>query len=113
LKNLEILEREGLAERAKQRGRQLLAGLQSLRESPNVGDVRGLGLMIGVEFTNPDGSPGGSISNAVKKACFDKNLLLLQCGTYHQVIRWIPPIDATAAEISEAVEIFGEALRTV
>src|SRR3972149_584103 len=50
LKNLEILEREGGAEQAKQRGRQLLAGLQSLQEQPRVGDVRGLGLMCAVEF---------------------------------------------------------------
>jgi 4-aminobutyrate aminotransferase-like enzyme len=38
---------------------------------------------------------------------------VLSCGTAHQVIRWIPPLDATAAEIAEGVEIFGEALRTV
>ena len=43
----------------------------------------------------------------------DLGLLVLTCGMAAQVIRWIPPIDATAAEISEAVEIFGEALRTV
>jgi 4-aminobutyrate aminotransferase-like enzyme len=40
-------------------------------------------------------------------------LLVLTCGSTGQVIRWIPPIDATSAEISEAVEIFGEAVRTV
>jgi 4-aminobutyrate aminotransferase len=43
----------------------------------------------------------------------DLGLLVLTCGLAGQVVRWIPPIDVTPAEITEAVEIFGEALRTV
>ena len=43
-------------------------------------------------------------------ACADAGLLVLTCGRAHEVVRWIPPLDVTAAEIAEAVEIFGETL---
>ena len=51
-------------------------------------------------------STGGAVSNAVKKGCFDRNLLLLQCGTYHQVIRWVPPLIVDENQIHTALEIF-------
>ena len=53
------------------------------------------------------------LATALVARCAELGLLVLSCGTAHQVIRWIPPLDATAAEISEGTEIFGEALRTV
>jgi 4-aminobutyrate aminotransferase len=43
-------------------------------------------------------------------ACADAGLLILTCGRQHEVVRWIPPLDVSAAEIAEAVEIFGETL---
>ena len=43
-------------------------------------------------------------------ACADAGLLVLTCGSQHETVRWIPPLDVTAAEIAEAVEIFGETL---
>jgi 4-aminobutyrate aminotransferase len=46
-------------------------------------------------------------------ASADAGLLVLLCGRDHQVVRWIPPLDVTAAEIAEAVEIFGEALGSI
>jgi 4-aminobutyrate aminotransferase-like enzyme len=57
--------------------------------------------------------PDGALAKALIAKAADLGLLVLTCGMSGQVIRWIPPIDATAAEISEAVEIFGEALRSV
>jgi 4-aminobutyrate aminotransferase-like enzyme len=45
--------------------------------------------------------------------CAELGLLVLSCGHAHQVIRFVAPLDVTAAEIAEGVEIFGEALRTV
>ncbi len=81
-------------------GKILMAGLKKIQQKhPIIGDVRGLGLMVGVEFTTPDGNPGSDISNEVKKFCLDHNLLLLQCGTYHQVIRWIPPLVVNQSQI--------------
>ncbi len=109
---IEVLK-DGVVENAARMGELLMAGLKKIqRGCPLVGDVRGLGLMVGVEFTNPDGTPGGALSNAVKKACLEQDLLLLQCGTYHQVIRWIPPLIADAQQIQTALEIFERAVAT-
>jgi 4-aminobutyrate aminotransferase len=69
-----------------------------------------MGLMVGVEFTTPDGNPSSDISNEVKKFCLDNNLLLLQCGTYHQVVRWIPPLVVNQEQIETALDIFEKAV---
>jgi 4-aminobutyrate aminotransferase len=112
---LETIADERLVENAAARGEELRAGLARIAaEEPRIGDVRGPGLMVGVEFVK-DGAerePDGVTPKAVIARAADLGLLLLTCGTSGQAIRWIPPIDVTAAEISEAVEIFGEALRT-
>jgi len=87
---IEVLK-DGVVENAAKLGPVLMYGLKKIQKKyPIIGEVRGLGLMVGVEFTNPDGSPGSKVSDAVKKQCMDDGLLLMQCGTYHQVIRWIP-----------------------
>jgi 4-aminobutyrate aminotransferase-like enzyme len=59
------------------------------------------------------GEPDGDLATALVARSAELGLLVLSCGHAHQVVRWIPPIDVSSAEISEAVEIFGEALRTV
>jgi 4-aminobutyrate aminotransferase-like enzyme len=71
--------------------------------------------MIGVEFVRDRSTrePDGSLPDSLIATCADHGLLLLTCGTQHEVIRWIPPLDVTAAEISEAVEIFGESLASI
>jgi 4-aminobutyrate aminotransferase-like enzyme len=71
--------------------------------------------MIGVEFVRDRSTrePDVTLPDQLIAACADNGLLLLSCGTRHEVVRWIPPLDVTAAEISEAVEIFGESLGAV
>ena len=113
---LETIAAERLVENAAARGAELRAGLDRIAaEEPRSGDVRGPGLMIGVEFVTDRETrePDGAMAKAVIARAADLGLLLLTCGLSGQVIRWIPPIDATAAEISEGVEIFGEALRSL
>ena len=76
-----------------------------------MGDVRGLGLMIGTEFT-VKGKPAEKAS--IKKlvhACEERGLLLLSCGTYDNTIRWIPPLIVNEAQVNDALRIFGEALK--
>jgi 4-aminobutyrate aminotransferase len=113
---LETIADEGLVENAAARGAELKAGLARIAaEEPRIGDVRGPGLMIGVEFVK-DGTtrePDGATAKTAIARAADLGLLLLTCGSSGQTIRWIPPIDVTAAEVSEAVEIFGETLRTI
>jgi 4-aminobutyrate aminotransferase len=112
---LETIEREGLIANAAARGAELTDGLRRLgAEESRIGDVRGPGLMIGVEFV-ADGSArsAGATVAALLERSADLGLLVLSCGIEHQVVRWIPPLDVTPAEISEGLELFGEALRTV
>lgn len=81
-------------------------------ECPGIGQVRGLGLMVGVEFTTSDGRPDTDTAKAVGKKCLEKGLMLLTCGTYENVIRWIPPLIVTEEQIEEALDIFEKALRS-
>ena len=113
---LDTIEGDGLVANAAARGAELRAGLARLAaEDERIGDVRGPGLMIGVEFVTdaprrrPTGrSWTGSWPGRRTWACSS-----CRAGPQHQVVRWIPPLDVSAAEMSEALEIFGEALRTV
>ncbi len=113
---LETIRSEGLVENAAARGEELRAGLERIAaEDDRIGDIRGPGMMIGVEFVRDRSTrePDGSLPDRLSAACADHGLLVLTCGSQHEVVRWIPPLDVTAAEISEAVEIFGESLATI
>ena len=113
---LETIRAEGLVENAVARGAELLAGLQRVAaEDDRIGDVRGPGLMVGVEFVldRATREPDGTLPDRLSAACADAGLLLLTCGPKHEVVRWLPPLDVSAAEISEAVEIFGETLAAI
>ena len=108
---VEVIQEEGLAENAAARGQQLLQGLQELQaESPVLGDVRGRGLMVGCEFTSPAGKPDPTTASAVQQACLARGLLLLTCGTYNNVVRWIPPLIVTPEQVDWALGVFAEAL---
>ena len=108
-----VMRDEDLPGNASRQGEKLLEGLRELQaEYPMIGDVRGRGLMVGVEFAK-DGHPDKDAAKAVQKACLDRDLLLLTCGTYDNVIRWIPPLVVTQAQIEEALGIFAEALGSV
>ncbi len=113
---LETIRSEGLVENAAARGEELRAGLERIAaEDDRIGDIRGPGMMIGVEFVRDRSTrePDGSLPDRLSAACADNGLLVLTCGSQHEVMRWIPPLDVTAAEISEAVEIFGESLAAI
>ena len=113
---LETIRSEGLVENAVARGDELRAGLERIAaEDDRIGDIRGPGLMIGVEFVRDRTTrePDGTLPDRLSAACADRGLLVLTCGSEHEVVRWIPPLDVSAAEISEAVEIFGESLAAI
>ena len=110
---IRVIRDEGLVANAAARGRQLLDGLEELQgRYPIFGDVRGLGLMIGVEMSLPgERVPAPEIVKHIQKACLARNLLLLNCGTYGNVIRWIPPLVVTEQQINEGLAIFEEAVQ--
>jgi adenosylmethionine-8-amino-7-oxononanoate aminotransferase len=111
LKNLEILERENLVEQAKQRGQSLLKGLQSLMEFPQVGDVRGLGLMAAVEFVadRKSKAPAG-IGAKVQRACLERGLFTRIVG---DTVVLAPPLVISEAEVAKIVDILGQALDSI
>jgi 4-aminobutyrate aminotransferase len=110
---LETIERDDLVANAAARGDELSAGLRALMaRDERIGDVRGPGLMIGLELVRDrvTREPDAELATAIMQRCADLGLLLLTCGTAHNVIRWIPPLDVTAAEVNEALGIFETAL---
>jgi len=110
---INVMRDEKLPENAARQGDRLMDGLKSLQaEFPIIGDVRGRGLMVGVEFTR-DNQPDKMAAKAVQNACLANDLLLLTCGTYDNIIRWIPPLIVNGVQIDEAVQIFAEALGAV
>lgn len=110
---IDTIQQENLTENASMRGQQLQEGLQQLQQQyPVMGDIRGKGLMTAVEFTTPSGKPDAVTTNKVLQDCLSDHLLLLSCGTYKNVIRWIPPLVVSETEISAALRIFEKALAT-
>ena len=102
---------EGLIDNAVTIGTSLKAGLEQLTvKYPVIGDVRGLGLMIGVEFVSNDGegTPDPELRDKVMQECFAKGLLLLGCG--ESTLRFCPPLIVTEQESGTAVKIFDTAI---
>ncbi|RSN65689.1 aspartate aminotransferase family protein [Amycolatopsis sp. WAC 04182] len=111
---LEVIQQEGLVENAAERGRQLLEGVRVIADkSPSIGDVRGLGLLVGSEFTTPDGEPDTAKAQAAQKAASSNGLLLLTCGAYMNVVRMVPPLIVDSAQVDEALRIWGDVVAGV
>jgi 4-aminobutyrate aminotransferase len=111
---IKAMRDEKMPENARVRGQQLMNQLlRAQLDFPVIGDVRGLGLMIGVEFRTPERKPDKATTKAVVQACFERKLMLLTCGTYDNVIRLIPPLVVTEKQVDEAADIFIDALRFV
>jgi 4-aminobutyrate aminotransferase len=112
---VKAMKEEKMLDNACARGTQLQTGLRKLQEEyPQLGDVRGLGLMIGTEF-EIDGKyqKAKGLVKSIVKAAEDRGLLLLTCGTYDSTVRWIPPLNVTETQVNDALNIFGESLKQV
>jgi 4-aminobutyrate aminotransferase len=108
---IRVIKDEHLLENALRMGDRLLEQLRELQTRFTViGDVRGLGLMLGAELTAPDGTPAAALAKAVVKECLGERLLLLTCGPWDNTVRWIPPLIVSAEQIDQAVGIFAAAL---
>ena len=110
---LETIRAERLVENSAARGAELMAGLHAIAaHDPRIGDVRGLGLMIGVEFVRDRATrePDGALCEEVIQGCADAGLLIISCGVEHNVIRWIAPLNVSPEEIDEALGVFSRVL---
>ncbi len=111
LATLEVIEKEKLVQNAAKMGDYLQQQLSSLlAELPITVDIRGAGLMVGVEFDR-DGQPDSDMAKSLQSDCLERGLMLLICGTGGNVIRWNPPLNVSVEEIDSALEIFQAAVQ--
>jgi 4-aminobutyrate aminotransferase len=112
---LDVIEDDDLVGNARERGAQFLTGLRQLAASrPSIGDVRGLGLMLALEFIKPgegDGRvPNPDLPKRVIGEALARKLIVLSAGSYANVVRIIPPLVTTADEVDQGLSILDEAL---
>jgi 4-aminobutyrate aminotransferase/(S)-3-amino-2-methylpropionate transaminase len=112
LASIEVFETEGLIERANEIGSFLTSRLADLQAADaRIGDVRGHGAMIAVEFVDPaTGDPDAALTGAVAKACIAEGVIVLTCGTYGNVIRFLPPLSIPDALLHEGIDVVAAAL---
>lgn len=106
LATLQVFEEEGVLENVRARGKQAMDHLASVAErSPFLGDLRGKGLMIGLEFVDPGqgGARGGAFVRQVLEECLRQGLLLYPAGREGHVLRFIPPLTVTRDELEEGL----------
>lgn len=114
LKTIEIMERDHLADRSLEIGEKVQAAYKKWMEKYDVvGDVRGLGGMIGIEFVTDKKSkaPNGEIVAKIVQNAVHKGLMLENCGTYGQVIRFLAPLVMTDEQLEAGLGIFEEAIK--
>ncbi|MCT2583345.1 aspartate aminotransferase family protein [Actinophytocola gossypii] len=111
LATLDVVQSEGLVDNAAAMGTRLREGLAKVAaDVPAIGDVRGLGLMLGNEFVDSDGAPDAAAATRVQQAASAAGLLLLTCGAAGNVVRMIPPLVVNAEQIDEGLGLWREAV---
>jgi 4-aminobutyrate aminotransferase len=114
LATLDVIQDEKLVENSAERGAELRSALRGVAaRHPAITDVRGLGLMLGNEFRDPDGNPDGATAVAVQQEAARRGLLLLTCGAWNQVVRFIPALVVDSEQVSEAASIWEQSVEAV
>jgi 4-aminobutyrate aminotransferase-like enzyme len=111
---LDIVDDEGLQENARLRGERLIAGLRALEtQHACVGDVRGMGLFLGVELINADGSEATQICSYVKNRMRDHRILIGSEGPKDNILKIRPPLTIDDQDVDMILEVFGRVLDEV
>lgn len=114
LATMDVVEEEKLVANAAERGEQLYERLDAFKkEYAWIDDLRGKGLMLGMEIANGPDRPRADIAQKLTEAAEHRGLLLLRCGTAGQIVRWLPPLVVSADEIDDAADRFNKVLETV
>jgi 4-aminobutyrate aminotransferase-like enzyme len=107
LATIDVMSEPGFLDNVRARGQQLRDALAELQQfHPVLRQVRGPGLMVGTSFDDP-----ARVPKVVQHCLHEGRLILMNAGTYGNVIRWMPPLVVTADEIGEAVQVFANALK--
>jgi diaminobutyrate-2-oxoglutarate transaminase len=112
---IELFQRDDILAGVRLRGSELAERLDALRRRhPAVAQTRGRGLMWGAELADPrSGQPDGALARAVQRACLERGLIVEVGGREDSVVRFLPPLNVSAAEIAIAADILDEALAAV
>lgn len=115
LKTIEIMEREDLAARSRQIGEKVMERAKAWQKKyPVLGDVRGLGAMIGLEFVTDQKTktPNGALVTAMVQECAQHGLLIENAGRWGQVVRFLAPLVITDAQLEKGLDILEAASQT-
>ena len=112
LASIEVLKEEQLLENAQKLGAYALEELDKLKQKhPVIREVRGVGLMIGIELMDPKTkNPDGKAVMEVLDDCLKQGVLFYLCGNSGEVIRMIPPLTVTKEQIDEGIKVLDQAL---
>jgi 4-aminobutyrate aminotransferase len=112
---LDVIEEEDLCNRANDLGSRLKQRLESIRErTPEIVDIRGPGFMVAAELNTADGiTPNPEMANAIRAEALSRGLVLLTCGVYGNVIRFLAPITIPDAIFAEAMDILEASIDAV
>jgi len=114
LASIEVFETEDLPQRAREVGEILLSRLTAMQAGDaRIGDVRGRGAMVAAEFVDPaTGDPDAALTAAVAKECIARGVIVLTCGTYGNVIRFLPPLSIGDDLLNEGLDVLADVLAT-
>ncbi|MGO2932282.1 4-aminobutyrate--2-oxoglutarate transaminase [Microbacterium sp.] len=109
---IDAFENDGLIERAQHIGSILGDRLRAMQtDDPRIGDVRGRGAMTAIEFVDPEtNAPDAALAGAVARACIQSGVIVLTCGTYGNVIRFLPPLSIGDDLLNEGLDVLADAL---
>ncbi|MFZ4842858.1 4-aminobutyrate--2-oxoglutarate transaminase [Mycetocola saprophilus] len=112
LASIDAFEQDGLIEAAQRIEQQITSAfLAAQTTDARIGDVRGRGAMIAIEFVNPEtGEPDAALTGAIAKAAHNQGVIVLTCGTYGNVIRFLPPLTISEELLAEGLSIVLDAL---
>lgn len=109
---IEVIQRQKLLDKATMGGVRALDRLRKIAATfPVIGDVRGFGHMIGIEFVDKLGEPDGNACRKVLDHCLEKGLILIGCGPMRNIVRFIPPLIVSAEEMESALDIFEQGVK--
>lgn len=109
---VQVIEEEGLLAKTAEMSLKTVARLRELAgRYPAVGDVRGFGFMIGIEFVTESGAPDWAACRKVLEFSLGEGVILIGCGLERNIIRFIPPLIATESEIGKALDVLEEGVR--
>ncbi len=111
LATLRVIQEERLAERAETLGEIIVEELRPIAKQEGIGEFRRLGAMVGVEFVTARGDPDRDAAKRAIAGALERDVLLITCGSFDQVVRFIPPLNIAEDDLRRGVRAFVDAAK--